>query len=57
MEYYFGVAKERGLSREEIHAVQNTVMAVAAGRVAAQFRVARGNFKKTTEDMPDGSSG
>jgi hypothetical protein len=33
MEHYFGVAKEEGLSDDEIGAVQSIVMAVSAGRV------------------------
>ena len=37
MEHYFGVAKEEGLTDEEIGAVQSIVMAVSAGRVRAQF--------------------
>ncbi len=37
MESYFGVAKEEGLTAEEIGAVQSVVMAVSAGRVRAQF--------------------
>ena len=37
MEHYFGVAKEEGLSDEEIGAVQSIVMAVSTGRVRAQF--------------------
>jgi len=41
MEHYFGVAKEMGLSNDEIGAVQSVVMAVSAGRVNAQFREAR----------------
>lgn len=41
MQSYFGVAKETGITREEIGAVQACVMAVAAGRVRAQFREAR----------------
>ena len=41
MEGYFGVAKETGVTREEIGAVQSIVMAVSAGRVRAQFREAR----------------
>jgi len=38
MEHYLGVAKDEGLSDEEIGAVQAVVMAVSAGRVGAQFR-------------------
>jgi len=41
MEHYLGVAREEGLSDEEIGAVQSVVMAVSAGRVRAQFREAR----------------
>jgi hypothetical protein len=41
MEHYFGVAKEMGLSNDEIGAVQSVVMAVSAGRVNAQFKEAR----------------
>jgi hypothetical protein len=41
MEEYFGAAKEQGISREEIEAVQAIVMAVSAGRVRAQFLDAR----------------
>ncbi len=41
MEHYFGVAKEQGISSEEIGAVQSIVMAVSAGKVRAQFRQAR----------------
>jgi len=38
MEEYFGVAKEKGMTQQEIEAVQSIVMAVAGGRVRAQFR-------------------
>jgi len=41
MTSYFGVAKESGISDEEIETVRAIVMAVAAGRVRAQFRTAR----------------
>lgn len=41
MESYFGVAKELGVSREEIGAVEAIVMAVMAGQVRARFREAR----------------
>jgi hypothetical protein len=37
MEHYFGVAKEEGLTDQEIGAVESIVMAVSAGRVRAQF--------------------
>lgn len=41
MEHYFGVAKEEGITDEDIGAAQSIVMAVAAGRVRTQFREAR----------------
>ena len=41
MESYFGVAKELGITREEIGAVQSIVMAVHGGQVRAKFREAR----------------
>jgi hypothetical protein len=42
MEHYLGVAREEGVTDEEIGAVQAIVMAVSAGRVEAQFREAGG---------------
>ena len=42
MSHYLGVAREEGLTDEEVGAVEAIVMAVAAGRVRAQFREARG---------------
>lgn len=50
MEHYFGVAKEQGISKAEIGAVQSIVMAVAAGRVNAQFREARARAEKQQEE-------
>ncbi len=49
MAHYFGVAKEEGLSDEEIGAVQAIVMAVSAGRVRAQFREARRKKREKEE--------
>ena len=46
MEHYLGVAKEVGLTDEEIGAVQSIVMAVSAGRVNAQLREVQANIKK-----------
>ena len=42
MEHYLSVAKEVGISDDEIGAAQSIVMAVSAGRVNAQFRDATG---------------
>jgi hypothetical protein len=41
MEEYLGVAREQGISDDEVGAVQSIVMAVHAGRVRAQFREVR----------------
>jgi hypothetical protein len=41
MQEYFGVAKEEGISNDEIGAAQAIAMSVSAGRVRAQFREAR----------------
>jgi len=41
MMHYLGVARETGITNDEIGAVQSIVMAVSAGRVGAQFREAR----------------
>jgi len=46
MQHYFGVAKEIGLTKDEIGAIQSIVMAVSAGKVRAQFREARIASKK-----------
>lgn len=46
MEYYLGVAREEGISDDEIGAVESIVMAVSAGKVRAQFRDARIRSKK-----------
>lgn len=42
MEHYLIVAKEEGISDDEIGAAQSIVMAVSAGRVNVQFRDATG---------------
>jgi hypothetical protein len=41
MEHYLGVAKEEGITEEEIGAAQSIVMAVSAGSINAQFRDVR----------------
>jgi hypothetical protein len=38
MEDYLGVARENGISDDEIGAIQSIVMAVSAGKIRAQFR-------------------
>jgi alkylhydroperoxidase/carboxymuconolactone decarboxylase family protein YurZ len=47
MEHFFGVAKEIGLTDNEIGAVQAIAMGVSAGRIRAQFRQVR---EKTNYD-------
>ena len=42
MESSLGVAREEGLTEQEIETVQSVVMAVSAGRVKAQMREVRG---------------
>jgi len=49
MEHYFGVAKDQGITNDEIGAVQTIVMAVSCGRVRAQFREARIKSKKQSK--------
>ncbi len=46
MEHYSGVARDQGITDEEIGATQSIVMAVSAGRIRAQFREVRLKSKK-----------
>ena len=41
MESYLGVARDEGVTDEEIETIQSVVMAVSAGRVKAQMREVR----------------
>ena len=45
MQHYLGVAKDMGISEEEIGAVQAVVMAVSAGRVNAQLHEVQSRTK------------
>jgi hypothetical protein len=56
MEHYFGVAREQGITNDEIGAVQSIVMAVSAGRVRAQFREARVRSKKQNKQKAKGDT-
>jgi len=38
MEYFLGVAAEKGITEEEIGLIQAVVMSVSGGRVRAQFK-------------------
>lgn len=51
MEHYLGVAREEGVTDDEIGAVQSIVMAVSAGRVEAQFREARTRGRDSGADV------
>jgi hypothetical protein len=57
MQEYFGVAKEEGISNEEIGATQAIAMAVSAGRVRAQFREARIMSKRRQSQKGDEQDG
>jgi len=41
MEHFFGVARENGLTDDDVGAVQAIAMGVSAGRIRAQFRQVR----------------
>jgi len=53
MEHYFGVAKEHGITNEEVGVVESIVMAVSAGRVNAQFREARARARPLEQTNGD----
>jgi len=50
MEHYLGVAKEKGITDNEIGAAQSIVMAVSAGRIKAQFREVRNKLKNKSSN-------
>jgi len=45
MQHYLGVARDMGITEEEIGAVQSVVMAVSAGKVNAQLQEVRSRTK------------
>ncbi len=49
MDHYLGVAKEEGLTDDEINTVQSIVMAVAAGKVNAQVREVRSKAENQSQ--------
>jgi hypothetical protein len=49
MENLSGVAREHGVSDEELGTIQAIVMLVSAGRVYAQFREVCGKIKSTNQ--------
>jgi hypothetical protein len=48
MEHYLGVAKEEGVTEDELGAAQAVVMAVAAGRINAQLAEVQARKEKKT---------
>ena len=56
MKYYLGVARDKGVTDDEIGAVQSIVMAVHAGRIRAQFRAARERGGGVAPPGPDPAS-
>jgi hypothetical protein len=54
MEHYLGVAKENGMTEDGIGTAQAIVMAVAAGRINAQFWEGR-RRGTSSSPPPDGS--
>jgi hypothetical protein len=46
MNHYLGLARDKGITEEEIGAVLSIVMAVSAGRVRAQLREVQAGNKK-----------
>jgi hypothetical protein len=57
MQYYLGVARKEGITDEEIGAAQAIVMAVAGGRINAQFREVRTHGKMRTPEEKTGGCG
>ena len=51
MEQLSGVAREKGVSDEELGAIQSIVMAVSAGRVTAQYREVRKRIGAATKSQ------
>jgi hypothetical protein len=51
MEHYLGVAREKGLTDDEIGAIQSVVMAVSAGKIRAQFREVRARTKENKKSV------
>jgi len=45
MEHYLGVAREDGISEDEIGAIQSVVMVVSAGKIDAQLKEVQSRTK------------
>jgi len=57
MEHYLGVAKEEGITEDELGAVQSIVMAVSGGRPMMQFMDVQARAKKKDEPVDPDCSG
>lgn len=51
MEHYLGVARELGITEEEIGAIQSVVMAVSAGKIGAQLGEVQGRIKAAASGL------
>ena len=49
MEHYLGVARDEGVTDEELNAVQAVTMAVSAGRIGAQLREVRARMESDSD--------
>jgi len=49
MQHYLGVAKDMGISEEEIGAIEAIVMAVSAGKIMMQLNEVRSRRETTTK--------
>jgi len=54
MRHYLGVAKEMGISEDEIGAIQAVVMAVSAGKINAQLREVRSKTEARVDAATQG---
>jgi hypothetical protein len=52
MDSYLGVAREEGITEEEIGAMESIVMAVSAGKINAQLNEVRSRTKTALSAAP-----
>ncbi len=50
MEHYLGVAREQGITEEEIGTVQGLCMMVSAGRINSQMREVESRLRQDQEE-------
>ncbi|WP_093884422.1 hypothetical protein [Syntrophus gentianae] len=51
MQHYLGVARDMGISEEEIGAIEAIVMAVSAGKIMMQLNEVRSRRETTTKTV------